>query len=1322
MSKTVPLINVSQNISLSDRDHALQRPQIVINSVETESHSKVLYRKDGLLELITGYFNLGLIHLLLEIISNSVDNSNKNGHLGKLNAILAKCQQGSEAYIRNCEKSDVTVTVEITPEYMSVKNYGAPFDIDFAEDSDLFIPERCFQETKFGSNFNDDQVERIGTGRNGYGAKLPNFYSKFFQVTCVDYERKRFFSMKLTNNGDPKTKEIRVWPEPKNGKMSNGRGDPTDPEILEHFQEKRSWTHVHWVPDYEEVLTAEGLEEYAKTLINGDLVILRRTKADRSCEEIKVNVKTGKDLTGTTVGGSNTINITGSIGQLSHIRSVKNGSSYPPTACIFRGTRGISDEEIDLAARYCLDFTTSGVPILLRREWNDGSTNEELLLPRTIADYGKMLFGEETKFLTHNWQHRDGSIRCNIAYFDTPGNGLQIGFVNGVWADTGIHMKAANSALWDKLHLNDDIKKYAPGATVADFKKHVSVLVLCFGTNPIQGGQVKTGLNNISNKGSFTIGDINEDMANKMFTGKNAWGSMKALMEAGLDKDTEQLRAKMRGLKTIGHVPANEKGPDSTLAYCEGESAAAYASIMRNLQADSDRIGIFPGRGVPKNLYGADIREAIVNAYFASFMKVCNLDDKKTYETEEDLNTLNYGKFIFFGDADLDGYHIIGLMIANLWTYWPELFRQRRVGMWRTPVVRIFANGSKGPEAKILGRYYSDKEYDDAVISGSAPKGRVKRLKGLGSVNIGDLAKPGNEIMDDHEFGRVIWFDMTEDGEFAIETFFSTGMGCAKERKVAITELASTCNDEENEYDDSDECNLDQLGPAPIQRCDVYEFTTRKIVQYCIGSLVRQIPYMRDGLKDVQRKLLAYFLEHTRFGETYILQKVETLVGKVAEKQDYHHGAEIMGNCLKRMTVQGFSGANNLSPFVADGNHGSKLNWPKDAAANRYPFVAPSAWLKYAFFRDVYNCIQRVKSNGEEIEPLWLPCTIPFAIMNGFSGIASGWSTYLPPFHVTTVLNYLHERVLSIIDGRPQKPVEVIPWYSKFRGTMEMTKGIAKVAVDEEIENEKGEIEIIEAEEQEVAKAIKMSGIWEVRKPTGKVHSSVVAVLYITEVPPEVRLKRLIGTLENLVASEHVKKFRTDTKKGIDIVVELTATGKELYDSGKLIKILKLVETYSMTNFHMLDDNGAPRKFVDIYEYLNFFLESILEVYEISRKNRIREMEADIRNIEIKLKYIDLCIAGKIKIGEMKRVEILAILKQNGIQHEDIKTVDSMDINEDGRAEYVALIDKKRAIIDEMKNTPAAVLYNKHLEALIPKIEACPMPEKISDVKWKSNE
>jgi hypothetical protein len=39
-----------------------------------------------------------------------------------------------------------------------------------------------------------------------------------------------------------------------------------------------------------------------------------------------------------------------------------------------------------------------------------------------------------------------------------------------------------------------------------------------------------------------------------------------------------------------------------------------------------------------------------------------------------------------------------------------------------------------------------------------------------------------------------------------------------------------------------------------------------------------------------------------------------------------------------------------------------------------------------------------------------------------------------------------------------------------------------------------------------------------------------------------------------------------------------------------------------------------------------------------------------------------------------------------------------------------------------MKNTPAAVLYNKHLEALIPKIEACPMPEKISDVKWKSNE
>lgn len=41
-----------------------------------------------------------------------------------------------------------------------------------------------------GSSYNDAE-KKITGGRNGYGAKLTNIYSKYFSVTCGDRKRKK---------------------------------------------------------------------------------------------------------------------------------------------------------------------------------------------------------------------------------------------------------------------------------------------------------------------------------------------------------------------------------------------------------------------------------------------------------------------------------------------------------------------------------------------------------------------------------------------------------------------------------------------------------------------------------------------------------------------------------------------------------------------------------------------------------------------------------------------------------------------------------------------------------------------------------------------------------------------------------------------------------------------------------------------------------------------------------------------------------------------------------------------------------------------------
>jgi DNA topoisomerase-2 len=63
-----------------------------------------------------------------------------------------------------------------------------------------------------GSNFDDDNDQRFGGGRNGFGAKLANILSTKFSVECGDSENKKHFYMCWTNNmGDSKMPVIKDY-------------------------------------------------------------------------------------------------------------------------------------------------------------------------------------------------------------------------------------------------------------------------------------------------------------------------------------------------------------------------------------------------------------------------------------------------------------------------------------------------------------------------------------------------------------------------------------------------------------------------------------------------------------------------------------------------------------------------------------------------------------------------------------------------------------------------------------------------------------------------------------------------------------------------------------------------------------------------------------------------------------------------------------------------------------------------------------------------------------------------------------------------------
>ena len=99
----------------------------------------------------------------------------------------------------------------------------------------------------------------------------------------------------------------------------------------------------------------------------------------------------------------------------------------------------------------------------------------------------------------------------------------------------------------------------------------------------------------------------------------------------------------------------------------------------------------------------------------------------------------------------------------------------------------------------------------------------------------------------------------------ALHDFFANGRSA--ERKVHITRLAGACTETAGLHVKSAECTIPSMGNAPLLQRDVSSYVEKELIQYCLGSLERAIPRAHDGL-NVQRKIMAWWLEHNQFGRT----------------------------------------------------------------------------------------------------------------------------------------------------------------------------------------------------------------------------------------------------------------------------------------------------------------------------------------------------------------------------------------------------------------------------------------------------------------------
>lgn len=202
---------------------------------------------------------------------------------------------------------------------------------------------------------------------------------------------------------------------------------------------------------------------------------------------------------------------------------------------------------------------------------------------------------------------------------------------------------------------------------------------------------------------------------------------------------------------------------------------------------------------------------------------------------------------------------------------------------------------------------------------------------------------------------------------------------------------------------------------SEVEKKPLAEFTEKAYLDYSMSVILdRALPYIGDGLKPVQRRII-YAMSELGLKSTAKYKKSARTVGDVLGK--YHPHGDVA--CYEAMVLM----AQNFSyryPLVdGQGNWGSTDD-PKSFAAMRY---TESKLTPYAeiFFAELELGTVEWKPNfdGTLDEPTLLPARLPNVLLNGTSGIAVGMATDIPPHNLTEVVTaccHLLEKPQATLD------------------------------------------------------------------------------------------------------------------------------------------------------------------------------------------------------------------------------------------------------------------------------------------------------------------
>ncbi|MEY3899664.1 MAG: topoisomerase subunit [Pseudomonadota bacterium] len=467
-------------------------------------------------------------------------------------------------------------------------------------------------------------------------------------------------------------------------------------------------------------------------------------------------------------------------------------------------------------------------------------------------------------------------------------------------------------------------------------------------------------------------------------------------------------------------------------------------------------------------------------------------------------------------------------------------------------------------------------------------------------------------------------------------------------------------------------------------------FAERAYLDYAISVVKgRALPDVCDGQKPVQRRIL-YAMDQLRLDPAAKPRKSAAVVGDVLGKL-HPHGDQSVYDAMVRM-AQSFA---LRYPLVdGHGNFGSRDG--DGAAAMRYTEARLTPISKLLLDEIDMGTVDFVPNyDGSSEEPKLLPARLPFALLNGASGIAVGLATEIPSHNLSEVAEATvaliknpklsHEALMTLIPG-PDFPGggQIIAPAAQISEIYQAGRGSVKVRARWKIEDlARGQWQLVVTELPPGTSAQKiLEEIEELTNPKVKLGKKSLT-------PEQLATKQtILGVLDTV-------RDESGREAPVRLVFEPKSKNQDQEEFSNLLLAHTSLENNAAINLVMIGADGRPRQkgLGDILrEWIGFRFDTVTRrtQYRLGKvDDRIHILEgreAVLLNIDKVIKIIresdepKPALMKAFKLSDRQAEDILEIRLRQLARLEAIKI-----------QQELAELRKERVILKDLLDQPASM-------------------------------